>query len=426
MAALDLVQRHHPHADPLHGGARGVKIAIAGAGIGGLAAALALHADGHEVEVYEAVAEILPLGVGINLLPQAAIVLGELGVVDDLLAEGVATRDLGYYNRFGQHIWTEPRGLFGGYGAPQISLARGALQMTLLRHAEARLGRECLHYGQRLQGFETRDGRAIARFVSGATVEADVLICADGIHSAARRQLYPDEGPPPWSGRILWRATSFARPYMSGASMIMAGHADQKFVCYPIEPVRPDGLQRINWIAELRRDHMPAREDWNRAGNPDDFLPAFADWQFGWLDVPELIRRAERIYEFPMVDRDPVERWTEGRVTLLGDAAHAMYPIGSNGASQAILDARALATALRTQADPVAALKAYEAERLPPTAAIVRANRGNGPEQCMQLAHERAPGGFADASEVFAPGELAEMALRYKQLTGMKQAERAA
>jgi 2-polyprenyl-6-methoxyphenol hydroxylase-like FAD-dependent oxidoreductase len=426
MAALDLVQRHHPHADQLHRGTQRVKIAIAGAGIGGLAAALALHADGHDIEVYEAVAEILPLGVGINLLPQAATVLGELGVVDDLLAEGVATRDLGYYNRFGQHIWTEPRGLFGGYGAPQISLARGALQITLLRHAVAQLGAERIHYGLRLQSFETQGDCAIARFVSGEAVEADVLICADGIHSAARRQIYPDEGPPPWSGRILWRATSFARPYLSGASMIMAGHADQKFVCYPIEPVRPDGLQRINWIAELRRAEMPAREDWNRPGNPDDFLPAFADWQFGWLDVPGLIRSAERIFELPMVDRDPVERWTDGRVTLLGDAAHAMYPIGSNGASQAILDARALATALRTHADPQAALKAYEAERLPPTAAIVRANRGNGPEQCMQLAHERAPDGFADAGEVFAPGELAEMALRYKQLTGMKQAERAA
>jgi 2-polyprenyl-6-methoxyphenol hydroxylase-like FAD-dependent oxidoreductase len=259
MAALDLVQRHHPHADHLHPGAQRVKIAIAGAGIGGLAAALTLHADGHDVEVYEAVAEILPLGVGINLLPQAATVLGELGVVEALLAEGVATRDLGYYNRFGQHIWTEPRGLFGGYAAPQISLARGALQMTLLRHAVAQLGADRIHYGQRLQSFETQRDRAIAHFVSGEAVEADVLICADGIHSAARRQLYPNEGPPPWSGRILWRATSFARPYLSGASMIMAGHADQKFVCYPIEPVRPDGLQRINWIAELRRAEMPAR-----------------------------------------------------------------------------------------------------------------------------------------------------------------------
>jgi 2-polyprenyl-6-methoxyphenol hydroxylase-like FAD-dependent oxidoreductase len=400
-----------------------VKIAIAGAGIGGLAAALALHADGHDVEVHEAVAEILPLGVGINLLPQAATVLGELGIVEDLLSEGVATRDLSYYTGLGQHIWTEPRGLFGGYGAPQISLARGALQMTLLRHAQQRLGPERIIYGQRLQSFATRSGQAVASFASGLKVEADLLICADGIHSAARRQLYPDEGPPAYSGRILWRATSLAKPYLSGASMIMAGYADQKFVCYPIEPVRPDGFQRINWIAELRRTEMPAREDWNRPGDPGDFLPAFADWQFDWLDVPELIRTAERIYEFPMVDRDPVERWTDGRVTLLGDAAHAMYPIGSNGASQAVLDSRALATALRTHGDAEAALQAYEAERLPATAAIVRANRGNGPEQCMQLAHERAPDGFARIQDIFAPGELEGIALRYKQLTGMKVAD---
>lgn len=403
-----------------------MRVAIAGAGIGGLAAALALHADGHDVQVFEAVPALQPLGVGINLLPQAAIVLAELGIVDDLLREGVATRDLSYYNRFGQHIWTEPRGLFGGYGAPQISLARGALQMTLLRHAQDRLGAGRIITGKRLDAFETRGGRALGTFagVDGDVqeIDADVLICADGIHSAARRQMYPDEGPPVYSGRILWRATSLATPFLSGASMIMAGHADQKFVCYPIEPARADGLQRINWIAELRIAQMPAREDWNRAGNPADFLPAFADWTFDWLDVPGLISSAERIYEYPMVDRDPVDHWTVGRVTLLGDSAHAMYPIGSNGASQAILDARALATALRAHNEPQAALMAYEAARLPATAAIVRANRGNGPEQCMQLAQERAPDGFDQITDVFAPGELEGIAQRYKQLTGMKVA----
>ena len=202
----------------------------------------------------------------------------------------------------------------------------------------------------------------------------------------------------------------------------MAGHADQKFVCYPIEPERDDGLQLINWVAELRRPLMRNREDWNRRGHVEDFLPEFSDWRFDWLDVPELIRSADEIYEYPMVDREPVASWTEGRVTLLGDAAHPMYPIGSNGASQAILDADMLAQALNEIPDPPTALKAYEAARLPATAAIVRANRGNGPEQCMQLAYARAPDGFDDIGDVFAPGELKEIADRYKQLTGMRRA----
>src|SRR5262245_23783212 len=203
--------------------------------------------------------------------------------------------------------------------------------------------------------------------------------------------------------------------------MIMAGHQNQKFVCYPIEPVRPDGLQRINWIAELAIPEFRRREDWNREGRREDFLPQFESWRFDWLDIRGLIDGAEMIFEYPMVDREPLPRWSHGRMTLLGDAAHPMYPIGSNGASQAILDANALVRALRANADPVAALAAYEKERLPATAAIVRANRQNGPEHCMQLAEERAPKGFSDIDEVFAPGELQAMADKYKVLTGMKR-----
>jgi 5-methylphenazine-1-carboxylate 1-monooxygenase len=204
--------------------------------------------------------------------------------------------------------------------------------------------------------------------------------------------------------------------------MIMAGHQDQKFVCYPIEPARPDGLQKINWIAELKIEEPPRREDWNREGRREDFLPRFAQWKFDWLDVPQLIVSADAIFEYPMVDRDPLPRWSHGRMTLLGDAAHPMYPIGSNGASQAILDADALARALRLPVDPIEALTAYERERLPATAAIVRANRQNGPEHCMQLAEERAPGGFVRVNDIFADGELQAMADRYKILTGLKRA----
>ncbi len=400
-----------------------MRIAIAGAGIGGLAAALALHAAGHEVTVYEAAAQILPLGVGINLLPHAAEVLDGLGLIDSLLAEGVATRELVYFNDHGQRIWGEPRGRHAGFAAPQISLPRGALQLCLFRAALDRLGRERILAGHRLTGFATLPGAAEARFetIAGAplTVGADILIAADGIHSRARAQLYPDEGPPRYSGRMLWRATSMAKPFLTGASMIMAGYQDQKFVCYPIAAPGSDGLQRINWIAELVVPQTLAREDWNREVEAGIFLPRFEGWRFDWLDVPGLIRGAEAIYEFPMVDRDPLPKWSHGRMTLLGDAAHPMYPIGSNGASQAILDARALVQALAAHADPVAALQAYEEDRLPKTAAIVRANRQNGPEQCMQLAHERAPGGFARIEDVFAEGELEAIAARYKTLTGL-------
>ncbi len=402
-----------------------MKVSIAGAGIGGLTTALALARAGHDVHVFEAVQDIQPLGVGINLLPHAARILRELGVLDELLGRGIATRELAYFNRHGQKIWTEPRGLFAGFDAPQISISRGALQEALLEHARLKLGDDRIITGQRLISFRTDSDQAIACFQSpaGDRLEAasDTLICVDGIHSAGRRQMYPDEGVPVYSGRLLWRATSLAAPFMTGASMIMAGHENQKFVGYPIELVRDDGLQRINWIAELRRPLMRNREDWNRQGDRSDFLPEFESWDFGWLNVPGLIKSAGHIFEYPMVDRDPVPAWTRGRVTLLGDAAHAMYPIGSNGASQAILDADALTRALSTVSSAEDALRTYEAERLPLTSSIVRANRGNGPEQCMQLAEERAPGGFHSVDDIFAPGELQAIADQYKQLTGMKR-----
>ena len=370
--------------------------------------------------------EIRPLGVGINLLPHAAVILKEVGVLADLLKLGVATRELSYFNKFGQHIWTEPRGLFGGFQAPQISLSRGDLQLTLFKKVEAQLGAGRVHTGQKLQSFRTDGDQAVGVFLSstGQLLEAqsDVLICADGIHSAAREQMYPYQGLPKYAGRVLWRGTTWAEPYLSGASMFMAGHQSEKFVCYPISPVREDGLQRINWIAELDVPELLDREDWNRAGRLDDFFPVFREWSFDWLDIPGLITHAEGVYEFPLVDRDPVENWTEGRVTLLGDAAHPMYPIGSNGARQAILDARALANALTNCGSEMTGLKAYQDERQPATAAIVLSNRKNGPEQCMQLAHERAPDGFDRIEDVFAPGELQEIADRYKQLTGMKKA----
>lgn len=403
-------------------------ITIVGGGIGGLVAAMALHARGVEVVVHEQVDAIRPLGVGINLLPHAVKVLTDLGLSERLAAVAIPTTDLTYFNRFGQEIWTEPRGVAAGYAWPQFSIHRGELHMILLAAAEERLGTEAIRRGHKLAGFdETSAGRVTARFVDrdGAaveTAESDLLVAADGIHSTVRATFHPNEGPPKWNGAVLWRAvTENWTPFLTGRSMIMAGHQDQKFVCYPISAAaHAAGRARINWIAELRYDPSTPwnREDWNRPGKLSDYLPAFEDWRFPWLDVPALIRAAKCAYEFPMVDRDPLPLWTHGPVTLLGDAAHPMYPIGSNGASQAILDAAALAEAVATHGQTRAALRVYEAERRPKTAAIVMANRGNGPEEVMQLAHERAPEGFSDIEAVVPLAERQAIAARYKQIAG--------
>ena len=403
-----------------------MKAIIIGAGIGGLTAALELSARGHDVRVFEAAAAISPLGVGINLLPHSVRVMDGLGLQDRLLARGVPTRELVYFNKFGQRIWGEARGRYAGYDWPQISLHRGALQSVLLAAVSERLGADAIQTDRRLVRFETAGDRMIAHVADQSghavdTAEADLLIAADGLHSAARKQLYPDEGQPIYAGRILWRGVTRAKPFLSGASMIMAGFQDEKFVCYPIEGVGADGLQTINWIAELTRDVLRNREDYNRVGMLADFLPVFESWDFGWLDAGALIRDASQVFEYPLVDRDPIPRWSFGRMTLLGDAAHPMYPIGSNGASQAILDARALGEALDAHADVEAALKAYEAARQPSTAAIVRANRGNGPEQCMQLVHERAPNGYDKIEDVISQAELEEIAARYKQVAGFSK-----
>ncbi len=376
-------------------------------------AALSLHAAGLEVEVFESVATLRPLGVGINLLPHAVRELDELGLRTSLEKLGIATSELVYFSKHGRRIWREPRGVAAGYHWPQISIHRGQLHMFLLDEARARLGAQRIRTGLHLTGWNEVGGEIVAHFAE-ARASGDALVAADGIHSAARRRLYPDEGPPRWSGALLWRGVSEAPAFLSGRSMIMAGHERQKFVAYPI------GERTINWIAELRFDpaSAPPRQDWDQRADPGDFLPRFEAWRFDWLDVPALIRRAEAIYVYPMVDRDPLPRWSFGRMTLLGDAAHPMYPVGSNGASQAILDARVLAACLRADSDPVRALAAYEATRRPATAAIVLANRQQGPEECMTLVEQRAPSGFERLSDVISDAELAAIADKYKRLAG--------
>jgi 2-polyprenyl-6-methoxyphenol hydroxylase-like FAD-dependent oxidoreductase len=398
-------------------------ILIVGGGIGGLAAALCLHQRGIEARVFEKVGQLKPLGVGINLLPHAARVVHELGLAPKLAATAIQTGKLEYYNKFGQLIWSEPRGLAAGYAVPQYSIHRGDLQMLLYEAALERLGHARIETNAAFESVEQHGETVVARFgrADGSTFEAQgsALIAADGIHSVLRRQFYPHEGEPNFAQRILWRAVTEGKPFLDGRTMIMAGYQHEKFVCYPISQRHAnEGRALINWIAELTvPEKSPPRQDWNREVPKARFAARFASWKFPWLDVPALIEGAQFVYEFPLVDRDPLPAWTRGRVTLLGDAAHPMYPIGSNGASQAILDAEALATALTKFPIPDALL-AYDEERRPATAKLVLLNRQNGPEQVMQIAEERAPNGFKHIHDVMSQAELEEIALRYKQTAG--------
>lgn len=404
-----------------------MEVVIIGAGIGGLTLALMLHARGIRTRLFEAASEIQPLGVGINVQPSAVVELHALGLLDRLRAVAIETAAVGYYNRYGQAVWSEPRGVAAGYRVPQFSIHRGELQMLLYEAVVERLGLGCVHAGVEAVRVAEDSGTVVLRRRAGGAEfneRADAVIGADGIHSTVRRQFHPDEGPPRFSGHILWRATTVGPPFLGGRTMVMAGQADQKMVVYPISARHAArGESLINWIAELRvSTQAPPRDDWNREVDRQVFAPRFAGWTFDWLDVPALIAGAQRVFEFPMVDRDPLPAWSRGRVTLLGDAAHPMYPIGSNGATQAVLDARALADRLAACGDGAqvpAALLDYERERLPKTARIVMANRGQGPDHVLEIARQRAPQGFRHVHDVIPRAELEEIAAGYKKIVGL-------
>lgn len=408
-----------------------VGLAIIGAGIGGLATALALHARGIACTVFESVSTLRPLGVGINLLPHSVRVLAGLGLLEALAETAIETAALSYFNRHGQLIWTEPRGRGAGYAFAQFSIHRGELQMLLLAQVRARLGEDAVRSGHVLTGFTDDGDGVLLRFddpqgVARPPVRAQAMIGADGIHSVVRRTFYPHEGPPRFSGRLLWRGCIEAEPFLGGRTMAQIGHRNQKFVTYPISRRLHDaGGALVNWIAELAvPGDTPQRQDWSRRVDASVFSEPFAGWRFDWLDIPWLIANTEAIFEYPMADRDPLPRWTHGRVTLLGDAAHPMYPIGSNGASQAILDAEAMAAALvdhgfgRAGSDPSAGFAAYEAARREATGRIVLGNRAGGPDEVLDLAEQRAPQGFAQVHDVIPREELEAIAARYKQLAG--------
>jgi 5-methylphenazine-1-carboxylate 1-monooxygenase len=388
-----------------------MKVLIAGAGVGGLVTALMLHARGIDCEIFEQADAVRELGVGINTLPHAIKELAELGLLERLDAVAIRTYELFYTNRFGQEIWREPRGLDAGYDIPQFSIHRGRLQGVIYQAVRARLGESRIHLNCRLGAFSEDEAGVTAYFFDRAgshraTARGDALIGADGIHSVVREKLFPNEGPPRWNGLMLWRGAIDWPAFLTGRSMVVAGGLAAKLVIYPIaEGSRPD-RRLTNWAVVGRVGDpsmpVPQKQDWSRLGRFEDLMPHVQRFRIPYVDARALIEATNEFWEYPMCDRDPLPRWSFGRVTLLGDAAHPMYPVGSNGASQAILDARFLADRLKDAEHPLHALALYEQTRLPATAEIVRSNRRGGPEGVIDAVEERAPDGFANIEDVLS------------------------
>ena len=404
-----------------------MKAIIVGGGIGGLTTALMLRARGLQCELYEQSDSIRELGVGINTLPHAIRELAQLGLLDALDAIAIHTDELHYLSRHGQEIWREPRGLGAGFDLPQFSIHRGRLQSVIHRAVEQRLGADAIKTGCRLGSFTQDEGGVTAHFFdrNGAhvhTARGDVLIGADGIHSKVRATMFPQEGPPVWNGLMLWRGARDWPAFLTGQSMIVAGGLHAKVVVYPIAEGAKPSSRLTNWAVLVKTGEggtlPPRREDWSRPGKRDELMPHVARFKVPHVDVPALITATPEFYEYPCCDRDPLPFWTQGRVTLLGDAAHPMYPVGSNGASQAILDARCLADALKRADHPRAGLAAYEQQRLPVTADIVRANRRGGPEGVIDAVEQLAPDGFDDVNAVLSHAQREAIVKGYASKAG--------
>ncbi len=402
-----------------------MRIAVVGGGIAGLAFALALHQRGLACDVYEGVSEVRELGVGITLLPHGVRELTALGLLDALQACAIENRESVFFNRWGQRVYGEPRGRHAGYELPELGIHRGRLHGVLWQAALERIGRERLHTGHRCVRIEPLDRGAVLHFdeVEGhrpAPVQADVVVACDGVNSAVRRHFFPEDKVC-YGGINTWRGTTVHKPILDGRSYMRVGSIDTgKMVIYPIaDNVDGQGNQLINWVAEIR-DPQARMNDWNRPGRLEDFLPTFAAWQYDWLDVPALITGAPTIFEYPMVDKDPLPRWSFGEITLMGDAAHPMYPRGSNGSAQALIDARTLADELTaTPGDPAGALQRYDALRRPATARVVETNRTLPPDFIIMKVDELSGGQpFDDLDRLISQDELRAISEHYKQVAG--------
>jgi 2-polyprenyl-6-methoxyphenol hydroxylase-like FAD-dependent oxidoreductase len=401
-------------------------VVIAGGGIGGLTVALTLHQIGVPCLVLETVPVLKPLGVGINLQPNAVRELYELGLGPDQLDTiGVQAREWALVGLNGKDVYSEPRGLLAGYRWPQYALHRGGLQMLLYRTAIERLGACAVLTGHRVAGYrnEADSVGVLVRTADGKSTEirAKLLIAADGLHSAVRAQMHPNQPPIQWGGAIMWRGTTPGVPIRSGASFVGLGTHRQRVVFYPISGPDPTtGLATINWIAEITVDNSRglSQGDWNEKVAVASFIHHFEDWRYDWLDVPGMLRGADEVFEYPMIDRDPVSTWVDARVALLGDAAHVMYPTGSNGASQAIIDARVLGAVMIEHGATSEALRAYDRKLCAEISAVVLRNRGAGPFGLLNLLDERCGGIFDDIDDVIPAEERAEFMSRYRSAAG--------
>ena len=407
-------------------------ILIAGAGIGGLAAALMLHKRGIKAQVVEQASQVREVGVGINTLPHSIAELADLGLLSQLDSVGLRTRELRYLTRTGQEVWRELRGTHAGHDYPQFSIHRGRLQKVLLDAVIDRMGPKAVQTGLRLSGFVQDEAGVTAHFIdaidgcSSKTFRGEVLICADGIHSVGRKQFFPDEGSPSWSGVVMWRGATEWPVWEDGETMAIAGGLAGKFVLYPIAPP-VSGKQLINWVVNIRvadPNVQPPPESWSKRAPLAKVLPYAKRFHVPGIDLEALVRASNDIFEYPMADRDPLNRWTHGRVTLLGDAAHPMYPVGSNGSAQAILDARSLADLLARSEHPREALYRYELDRLPKTAEIVRTNRIGGPERVIDEVEKLSPAGFDKIDDVLSFEDRAAIVKGYSKLAGFANEKR--
>jgi 5-methylphenazine-1-carboxylate 1-monooxygenase len=403
------------------------QVIIAGGGIGGLATALTLHQIGVPCIVFETVREMRPLGVGINLQPNAVRELNDLGITQkDLDRVGLPAKEWALVGLNGNDIYSEPRGLLAGYNWPQYAVHRGDFHMLLHERVVERIGPEAVTLGSRVTGYRKKPEGGVSALIEhadGSTSEANgtLLIGADGIHSAIRAQMHPDQPPIHWGGAVMWRGTTLAKPIRTGASFVGLGTHRQRVVIYPISNPDPrTGLAMINWIAEVTMDNS---EGWKHAGwfrqvSAADFVHHFDSWVWDWLDVPTLIRQADSVFENPMIDRDPVPTWRDGPVALLGDAAHAMYPTGSNGGSQAIVDARILGGVMVEHGVTPEALAAYDDRLCGPISQLVLRNRGAGPFGLLNMVDERCGGTFDNIDDVIPPKERTEFMAGYKAAAG--------
>ena len=402
-------------------------VIIAGGGIGGLATALTLHQIGVTCVVYESAREMRPLGVGVNIQPNAVRELYDLGIgAGDLDTVGVPAKEWALVGLNGADIYSEARGILAGYAWPQYAVHRGLFHMLLHDRFVSRAGADAVRLGSRVTGYrKNADGgvTALVERADGSTFEqrGALLIGADGIHSAVRAQMHPAQPPIHWGGALMWRGVTWAKPIRTGSSFIGLGTHRQRMVIYPISHPDPQtGLAMINWIAEVTMDNAEGwkQRGWFREVGIDDFAHHFADWKWDWIDVPALLRDATGAFENPMIDRDPVSTWQDGPVALLGDAAHAMYPTGSNGASQAIVDARTLGAEILAHGVTEAALAAYDAKLCGPVSQLILRNRGAGPFGLLNLVDERCGGVFDDIDDVIPAAERTAFMAGYKAAAG--------